>query len=197
MATKSVAHYNEPRRSSRADRVPKLAQIQTRVLSPIVRARLEMERTLRICGNDQTPALRFSAAHKQSLIAMLREADSPKSASLRARAAAAVGPLKLARAASPLRAMVMNDEEDLQTRINAVSSYVLIRGRRAAGELSTLLRAKHPLVRATIYINALRSERALADVAARRFKSERDTRLKAYVLRRLPALQAQGATEAD
>ena len=197
MAIKSLTYFNEPRKSSRGDRVPKLAPISTRALSPVVRARLEIERTLRVCGNDRSPALRFRAAHEHSLVAMLREADSPMSASLRARAAAAVGPLQLARAAPVLRTMAMNEDEDLQTRINAVDSYLRIRGRRAGGELAALLRAKHALVRATTYVAALKSEPALAGAAAKHFKTERDARVKAYVLRRVPALQSRGATGPD
>lgn len=197
MAIKPLAVYNEPRKSSRSDRVPKLAHISARALGPIVRARLEIEHMLRLCGNDRSPALRFRAAHQQALVAMLREADSPMSASLRAHAAAAAGPLRLVKALPVLRAMALDDEEDLLTRVNAAGSYVQIRGRRAVEELAALLRARHPLVRATIYVAALKSEPALADAAARRFKTERDARLKAYVLRRVPALQTRGATDAD
>ena len=99
MAIKDVAKYNEPGKSSRGDRVPKLVQISARALEPVVRARLEVENTLRVCGNERAPAFRFTARHQQALVAMLRETDSPVSASLRARAAAAVGPLKIAKAA--------------------------------------------------------------------------------------------------
>jgi hypothetical protein len=197
MAIKDVAKYNEPGKPSRGDRVPKLAQISARALGPVVRARLELERTLRVCGNERAPAFRFSAAHYQALVAMLREADSPLSASLRAHAAAAAGPLKIAKAAPLLRAMALDDEEDLLTRLNAAGSFLRIRGRRAAGELTALLRVKHPLVRATLYVAALNAEPALAGAAARRFKSERDARIKGYVLRRVPSLRTRSQTEAD
>jgi hypothetical protein len=197
MAIEPLAYYNEPRKTSRGDRVPKPARATTRALAPIVRARLEIERALRLCGNDRSPAPRIRAAHAHALVAMLREADSPMSASLRARAAAAVGPLKLTKALPALRAMVLDEEDDLLTRVNAASSYLQIRGRRAAGEITVLLRVRHPLVRATIYVAALHGDRALADAAARRFGAERDGRLKAYVLRRVPALRTRSATEPD
>jgi hypothetical protein len=197
MAIKDVAKYNEPGKSSRGDRVPKLVQISARALEPVVRARLEVENTLRVCGNERAPAFRFTARHQQALVAMLRETDSPVSASLRARAAAAVGPLKIAKAAPLLRAMALDDDEDLLTRVNAAGSYLQIRGRLAAGELTSLLRAKHPLVRATFYVAALDAEPALAEAAARRFKSERDARIKGYVLHRVPSLEARAYTDPD
>jgi hypothetical protein len=197
MAIRDVAKYNEPGKPSRADRVPKVARISGRALGPTVRARLELERTLRVCGNDRSPAIRYSDAHRQALVAMLREADSPLSASLRAHAAGAAGPLKISKAAPLLRAMALADEEDLLTRLNAAASYLRIRGRRAAGELTSLLRVKHPLVRAALYVTALNAEPALASAAARRFKSERDARIKGYVLRRVPSVRRDSQTEAD
>jgi hypothetical protein len=198
MAIKPSTYYNEPRTARRGDRVPKLARTVTRGLDRVVRARLEIEGALRVCGNEREPTFGLRAVHVQVLVAMLSEADSPLSASLRARAAAAAGPLKLSKAAPALRAIALNEDEDLLTRLNAAGSYVQIRGRRAAADVKTLLRpSQDPMVRASVYVAALKAGDTLAEVAERRFRTELDSRVKAYVARRVPRLRDSGLTKAD
>jgi hypothetical protein len=197
MAIKRSAYYNEPRTARRGDRMPKLAPTVPRGLDRLVRARLEVESALRVCGNERGPAFRLRAGHLQVLVAMLSEADSPLSASLRARAAAAAGPLKLSKAAPALRAIALNEDEDLLTRLNAVGSYIQIRGRRAAEDVKTLLRSQDPMVRASVYVAALNASDMLAEIAERRFRAERDSRVKTHVARRVPRLRDSGLTKAD
>ncbi|HYN24868.1 MAG TPA: hypothetical protein VES69_07470 [Pyrinomonadaceae bacterium] len=106
--------------------MPKVRRAAIRSLSPVVRARIQLEASLRVCGVDPAPKVtKFTAVHRRVLLAMLSKVDSPVSASLRARAADVTGTLRIREAAPVLRRMALDEQEDLQTRLNSVCSYAL------------------------------------------------------------------------
>lgn len=196
---RQTPRYNEPLPRPRGDRVPRVPTVGPRRLERVVRARLELERSLRECANGPTRRpLSLTAAHRTALLAILSETDSPLAASLRARAAAVVGPMKLEQAAPALRRMVLDEGDDLQTRLNAAGSYLTIRGRAAVRDIPLLLRSREPAVRAAVYLGALRSPVSqLVEAARGRFVKESDARVRAMVSRRLPGLSLAQATQAD
>jgi hypothetical protein len=193
------AYYNEPLKAPRGDYVPRLAATKVRTLNATVRTRLALERELRLCGltKPESSAL-MTAAARQVLVTMLREVDSPLSASLRARAAAMAGKLGLKRAAGVLRRIALDEGEDLATRFGAVTSYLEIAGAVATADLETLLASRCWQVRATAFAYALGnpSERLRA-IGERRWKRERNGRVKQYVARRLNTVRVTGSTAED
>jgi hypothetical protein len=199
VAIEPIGVYNEPSTRPRGDRVPKAQPFAPARLGRLVRARLELERELRICANrPASKPLRFTDAHAQVLLAMLTELDSPKSASLRARAAAAVGPMGLTKAAPTLRKMALDQQEDEQTRLNAAASYVMLRKRAAADDVSAMLESEEPLMRTTVYVSALRSgDSRLIDLAEARYQEEDDPSVRRQVARRVPTLVAEAQTRDD
>jgi hypothetical protein len=196
MPIKPTAIYNEPLSSPRGDLTPKTASIKR--IDKMVKARLELERHLRICGNPPTRPFRLTAAHSRVLLAMLSENDSPMSASLRARAAGVAGEVKLRRAAPILAQMALDEKEDLQTRINAAGSYISFGGHAGSAATSRLLRVKDTLVRAAAYVAAMKvADTRLVALAERQFKRERNRRVQAMVTRRIPRVGKLAATRSD
>src|SRR5688572_10264070 len=75
---------NEPTIERSGDKVPSLAPVAIRRLGTFVSARLLLERELRLCGLAKPGrSITATPAVRQVLRAMLLEADSPLSASLR------------------------------------------------------------------------------------------------------------------
>ena len=191
--------YNEPLLQPEGDVVPKLKSVRTATLGPRVSIRLNLEKSLRLCGLAKPgKSIRVSSAMRGVLLAMLREVDSPLSASLRARVAHAAGSLKLKDAADVLRNLALDESEDLSTRIGAVRSCLQLAGRRGDNGLSRFLASRTWQVRAVAYVHALRSDDlARKAYAEKAFQRERPGRVKEFVGRRLPGLAGFSATAED
>ena len=168
-----------------------MRHVRAATLSPMVRTRLEVEQALSQCGNDdRSKAFHFTTARRTVLLAMLREQDSPLSASLRADAAMVAGALDDRRFVRPLRTLALDAREDLETRLNAIGSYLRLAGARAARDLPALFAAKNPTVRRAAYLGAFNSSAPqCVAVAEKRFVRETDTRVRSAVVRRIPSLQ--------
>lgn len=199
MGIQPVGVYNEPSLRPRGDRVPKGKPFAPGRLDPLVRARLELERELRVCANrPMSKAFHLTDAHAQVLLAMLTEVDSPMSASLRARAAGVVGAIGLTKAAPTLRKMALDEEEDAQTRLNAAASYTMLRKRAATDDVSDMLESKEPLLRTAVYVAALMSgDSHLIDLAEARYQKEDDLSVRRQVTHRVPSLVAEARTRDD
>jgi hypothetical protein len=199
MGVKPTKFYNEPTVKRGRDVTPRFPRLVTRSLGAIVRARLELEHHLRVCGLDNSEkAIAFTPRHQRVLLAMLVEADSPLSSSLRARAAGVAGALRLAAAGPLLRRLALDENEDLQTRLNAVYSYIWIRGNSAIKDFRKLFQSKEILVRTSAYLAALQSKAPRVVTAAEEhLKKERNPTVRGMITRRVPRLQRIDMTKAD
>jgi HEAT repeat protein len=191
--------YNEPLRARHGDVVPERLPISPKQLDVTVRARLELERNLRLCGlSKATPSTVPAARVRGIVLAMLDEIDSPLSASLRARAAALAGPLGIKKAATTLRRMALDEADDLATRLAAVQSYTHLAGAGAVSVLPKILTSKTWQVRAAAYTAAMNSASpALRAAGAKRFKVERNTMVRAHVARFVSSVREESATAKD
>jgi hypothetical protein len=188
--------YNEPIPRHRGDRIPKLRRIGR--LDPIVRIRLELENTLRVCGNSSERPLKLGKMHIPVLMAMLSETDSPLSASLRARTAGVVGFMKIKEAAPALTRIALNEDENIQTRLNAIGSFIKIRGYAAMKDVNLLVQDKNKLVRVATYLAAMKSDDLrLAEAAEILYKKESDKGVRYMVTRRIPKLKSESMTQPD
>jgi hypothetical protein len=192
MAINAEAQYNEPLAPSRSDVVPRMQRLRVKNLSSSVRTRMEVERDLSRCGNDErAKTFPYTLARRTALFAILLENDSPLSAWLRADAAAVAGGLGDRRFVGPLRQMALDEHEDLETRLNAISSYLQLAPGRAVTDLEKLLASKSALIRRTAYLNAFRSKvPQFVSVAEERFRHERDSSVRSVVSRKISTLQS-------
>ena len=183
----------------RGDRLPSPATVPVARLSAVVKARLELERHLRVCANGPLgPQFRFTVTHARVLIQMLSELDSPLSAALRARAAGVVGALRLERAVPLLRRIALDEKDDIQTRLNAVTSLILLHPRGIARDVAKLLESTDAHLRATVYVAAVRSDDArLRKLAEERYAKEKDRTVLRHVALRAPWLQSVSQTRDD
>ena len=53
--------------------------------------------------------------------------------------------------------MALNEEEDIQTRLNAIGSFIQIRGYAAIKDIDLLVQDKNKLVRLVTYLAAMKS----------------------------------------
>ena len=113
--------YNEPVIRRSRDVVPRLRGVSLARIESPVRIRLTLEQNLRVCGLAKPSRRRMplNAQTHRVVLAMLSEADSPLSASLRARAAVLAGALNIKAAAPVLGRIAADETEDLATRIGA------------------------------------------------------------------------------
>lgn len=199
MTVEPTGVYNEPAVARRGDRLPTTAPVLIDRLSAVVRARLDLERQLRTCGNRPIgQSFHFTATHARVLIQMLSELDSPLSADLRARAAGVVGPLRLERAVPILRRIALDEDDDLQTRLNAANSLILLHPRNIAGDVQKLLESKEPLLRATVYVATVRSvDPRLRKLAEERYANETNRSVRRHVALRAPWLHPAEQTRED
>lgn len=190
--------YNEPLEVAWRDVVPAAARIRPERLGAAVQARIELESRLRVCGVEPQSGLgtlQFTAVHRRVLVRMLSEADSPLSASLRAAAAAAAGPLKLTEAGPVLRGMAVDEKEDRRTRLHAIESYISLGGASVARDLSAILRSRDPLARSSALVGALRTGAPrLAKIAHAHLQREKNAGIRALVSRRVSGLNMETAT---
>jgi hypothetical protein len=190
--------YNEPLDVAWKDISPAAGRLRPERLGAAVQARIELESALRVCGVEpqgRLGTLQFTPVHRRVLVRMLSENDSPLSASLRASAAAAAGPLKLAEAAPVLRSMAVDEKEDRRTRLNAIESYVSLGGAGASRDLSAILRSRDPLARATALVAALRTDSPqLTRIAHAHLEKEKDEGIRLLVSRRVSGLNMDSAT---
>jgi len=191
--TKNSPVYNEPLLKRRNDWSPKLQQIGG--MHPIIKARLELEKTLRMCGNDPEKPLKIKKTHVKVLLAMLSETDSPLSASLRARSAGIVGFMKIKEAAKILREMALKDD-DIQTRLNAISSFIRISGYATKRDVQQLVKNNNKHIRVVTYIAAMRSsDKRLVEATELLYKKESDEDVRYMVTRRVPKLQSESTAK--
>jgi hypothetical protein len=129
---------------------------------------------------------------------MLKEKDSPLSASLRMRATAMLGPAGVKAAAPLLRRIALDENDDLATRFGAVGSYLRLAGDRGIATFRTLVRSPQPLIRAAAMTQAMngRSSRLRGNAEAA-FAAERNQSVKAYVRQRVGALRGEKSTGED
>jgi hypothetical protein len=199
VAIEPIGVYNEPVVARHGDRLPSPATVPVARLSAVVKARLELERHLRVCGNRPLgPPFHFTVTHARVLIRMLSELDSPLSAGLRARAAGVVGALRLERAVPLLRRIAIDEDDDIQTRLNAASSLILLRPRGIAGDVAKLLESTDARLRATVYVAAVTSDDPrLRTLAEERYAKEKDRTVLRHVALRAPWLQSVSQTRDD
>jgi hypothetical protein len=192
MAIKTVGKYNEPLAAFKGDVVPRMRRLRAKDFSSRVQTRLEVEQDLSRCGNDErSKPFVYTTARRTALLAILAENDSPLSASLRADAALVAGALADKRFVTPLRKLALDEHEDLETRLNAIGSYLQLAGTRAATDLEKLLASRSAIVRRTAYLGAFHSKvPEFVAVAEKRFQREKNARVKSAVSRKIPALQA-------
>jgi HEAT repeat protein len=164
-------------------------------LNEYVRARIELERRMLVCGvGPQAESLKFTTAHAAVLLVMLQEFDSPLAARLRTQAASWAGSFELKEAIPILRELILDEDDDLQTRLNAIPSYIGMMGDRACDVLDQLLNSDHPAIRTAVYAEALSDRRRkIAGLALARIKTE-SPQVYAAVLRRAPLLQERDST---
>jgi hypothetical protein len=191
MAIKVTRRLNEPLPDFEGDLAPRMKPLRAVSLSAMVRTRLDVEQALSACGNDdRSKTFLFTAPRRTVLLAMLAEQDSPFSASLRADAAMAAGTLDDKRFVAPLRRLALDEREDLETRVNAVGSWLRLAGARAARDLPALFASRNPIVRRAAYLGAFGSPaRQCVAAAQKRFPREKDPRVRSAVARRVPSLQ--------
>jgi HEAT repeat protein len=190
--------YNEPLEVAWRDVAPAAARIRPERLGAAVQARMDLESGLRVCGVEpqaRLGTLQFTSVHRRVLVRMLSETDSPLSASLRAAAAAAAGPLKLTEAAPVLRKMAVDEKEDRRTRLHAIESYISLGGASAARDLAAILRSRDPLARSSALVAALRTDAPpLVKIARAHLQREKDAGIRALVSRRVSGLNMETAT---
>jgi len=190
--------YNEPLEAAWRDVVPAAAKVRPERLGAAVQARIELESGLRVCGvepQSRLGTLQFTPVHRRVLVRMLSETDSPLSASLRAAAAAAAGPLKLTEAAPVLRSMAVDEKEDRRTRLHAIESYISLGAASAARDLGAILRSRDPLARSSALVAALRTDAPhLTKIAHAHLQREKDAGIRALVSRRVSGLNMETAT---
>jgi hypothetical protein len=117
--------YNEPSKDFTRDVVPQLREVSVGRLNEYVRARIELERRMLVCGvGPQAESLKFTTAHAAVLLVMLQEFDSPLAARLRTQAASWAGSFELKEAIPILRELILDEDDDLQTRLNAIPSLI-------------------------------------------------------------------------
>lgn len=189
--------YNEPLQKPTSDVVPKSEVAAADYFNRYVRARLELERRLLVCGVDPNlKSLEFTEAHAEVLLIMLQELDSPYAARLRTQAATWAGPYELKGAATVLRKIALDANDDLQTRLNAIASYIGMVGDEACEVIEELLTSTDLTVRTTVYVVALRHRGSkIAELALERLKSEKNPRVRTAVSRRSPVLQERSSTK--
>jgi hypothetical protein len=199
MDKKSAAKYNEPLVISKGDYVPRVSKVKVKQLSATVRARLEVEIELSRCGNEESDAaFRFNAVRRKALLAILAESDSPLSASLRADAASVAGGIKDKKIQSAVRKIALDEKEDLETRLNAVSSFINLAGSEASKDIDLILSSKDLQVRRTGYVSALRSRvPEHVAVASEKFKQQRNNRIKNIITRKIPTFQGDTTKPAN
>lgn len=192
--------YNEPMPTRRGDVIPKMKAVAVQRLGESVRARLALEpRLRRQCGLAKPePQIHSTAIVRALLVTMLRESDSPLAASLRARAAALVGPMGAKNALPILARIAVDESDDLATRLGAVRSYFHLGDARGRSVPLKLFASKSWQVRACAYVAALNGRSAgLRTTAEQRFKAERHPMVTAYVSRHVAAVLGQNATAKD
>jgi len=201
MAIERSKLYNEPLSAARKDVVPAVGKIYPERLGAVIQARLELESRLRVCATEPQSdlgTLHFAAVHRRVLVRMLSETDSPLSASLRAGAAAAAGPLKMTEAAPVLRMMALDEKEDRRTRLHAIESYVALRTAAVSRDLWQILKSRDPLARASALVAALRTDAPhLTTIAHAHLRREKNESVKSLVNRRVNALTMDSATAAS
>jgi hypothetical protein len=187
--------YNEPMEPYKGDVIPSVSRPSVRSLSPVVRARLELEASLGGCGVDEGPSsLRWTVAHRTALAAMLVETDSPTSAHLRAEAVAVAGAVDEPEIVALVRDIALDRAEDTETRIAAVGSLLTLSLDDPVATVDDLLSTRDVRVRQAAYIAASRS--SVPDVVehtSERFRSQRNELIARAVEVRAPKLQ-QGTT---
>jgi HEAT repeat protein len=148
-----------------------------------------------VCGvGPQSESLKFTTVHAAVLLVMLQEFDSPLAARLRAQAAGWAGSFELKEAIPILRELILDEDDDLQTRLNAIPSYIGMMGDQAYDVLDQLLTSDHPTIRTSVYAEALSDRRRkIAGLALARLKTE-TPQVYAAVLRRAPLLQERDST---
>jgi hypothetical protein len=192
--------YNEPTPVRTRDIVPKTPRIATQRLNATVRTRLTLERRLRrVCGLAKPgPSIVANAQIRRLMLTMLDEADSPMSASLRARVAEIAGALGVTQGAPKLGRIAANEDEDLATRLGAVQSYFTLTEGRASAVLHKVLASKVWQVRACAYSQVLNGRfTSLREFALNRFKREKNAAVSAYVRRFAATALADNATTKD
>ena len=200
MAVEPSQFFNEPAKAIRKDTLPPVAALVMETLGTLTRARLDLEWKLRVCrtdpGDEIEAAFELTPPHREVLLHMLGEFDSPLSASLRASAAAIAGPLRLQEAVPILRGMALDANEDRRTRLNAIGSYISLNAAAAADDLRTLLHSGDADARAAALTAALQTdEPALVSIARNQLRSEQHERVRAIITRRFPALRAELSTK--
>jgi hypothetical protein len=190
--------YNEPIETRRGDVIPSVQSPSLRSLSPVVRARLELEASLGGCAVDEDPrSLRWTAARRTALTAMLVESDSPTSAHLRAEAVAVAGAVDDPEVGALVRDIALDRSEDTETRIAAVGSLLTMDLDDPVATVDELLASKDVRVRQAAYIAASRS--SVPDVVAltkKRFAAQRNESIRRAVEVRVPTLQQSTTLEA-
>jgi hypothetical protein len=188
--------YNEPLKEYKDDIVPEFRPVVVHRLEWFVRARIELERRMLVCGVDPRPeSLEFTEAHAAVLLVMLQESDSPTAARLRAQAAAWTGGYQLKEAAPILREIVLDENDDLQTRMNAIPAYVDMVGDEAYDVIDTVLASPIVAIRVAAYRVALADRRRkIAELALARLETETSRQVRAEVLRHAALLQERNTT---
>jgi len=177
-------YYNEPFPDV-ADRIPDLPDVEPKTLPATVQTRLFLESELRVCGLTRpTPGSSFTASQRRVLLTMLREADSPLSASLRLRATAAAGAARLTEAIPQLRSMALDDDEDLSTRLAAIDSYVSLAQVDSSRDVAKLLQSGASVIRHMTYVSVARHAPNLTPLALEYFARENDPAFRTVVQRK-------------
>lgn len=190
---------NEPAIKRPGDMVPALKRVRVAGLGLIIGTRLRLESDLRVCGLAKPGRSRpLTSAGRKVLLAMLREKDSPLSASLRMRATAHLGPAGVKAAAPLLRRIALDESDDLATRLGAVSSYFQLAQDQGVATFLTLVRSPLPLIRAASMAEAVNSRsRRLRDTGQSALAAERNDQVKAYVRYRVKMLRGEKTTGVD
>ncbi len=187
--------YNEPIETYTGDVIPSVHSPSLRSLSPVVRARLELEVSLGGCGVDEDPrSRRWTVARRTALAAMLVESDSPMSAHLRAEAVAVAGAVDDPEVGALVRDIALDRSEDTETRIAAVGSLLTMDLDDPVPTVDELLSTKDVRVRQAAYIAASRSSVPdVVELTRERFGAQRNESITRAVEARAPKLQ-QGTT---
>jgi hypothetical protein len=174
MKNNQKAIYNEPLIDRKGDLVPQFAKVEINNLPELVRARLEIENNAMFCPlGGHTRDIIWTNAHRQIVRIMLAESDSPFSSRLRANAAGLAGSLGIIELAPALKKMGLNEIEDVNTRINSISSLVKLAETDSSVDVQPIFRTGDSSIRLFAYRATMNSSnKKINDLGRKLFAKE-------------------------
>ena len=152
--------YNEPLPERVGDIVPDFVKVSMESFPAIIKARLQIEALKNLCPVGLAPdTIQWTPVHKSVLTLMLKESDSPFSASLRTQVAGIAGAAGLSEAIDTLTSIFQDQKEDLNIRINSCISLLKLAEKGHSMNLEQVFEKESPFqLKLAAYRFGLRSE---------------------------------------